>query len=185
MTVAPLREAPGKSRQARLPAPAVQPPAASASSNEKLPSMSESFASFASGAAVAALLAKETAMRKFALTLAAAALLAGCATEPFSYLDGRRYFRAELNSYNAAVVSVDGSDYLQNPVRIEPGHHTIVLQAPPVAGFRFGTKQTLELEVEPCKRYWFAAIRKNALSQEWTPRVDYVEAVAGCGEAKK
>ena len=124
-------------------------------------------------------------MRNIVLMLAAGALLAGCATEPFSYLDGRRYFRAEMNSYNAAVVSVDGKDYLQNPVRVEPGRHTIVLQSPPVAGFRFATKQILELEVEPCKRYWFAAIRKNALSQDWTPRVDYVETIAGCDEARK
>ncbi len=122
-------------------------------------------------------------MRNTALLLAMSALLAGCATEPFSYLDGRRYFQAELNSTNATVISVDGKHYLQNPVRIEPGRHTIVLQAPPVAGFRYGEQRTLDLDVEPCKRYYFAAIRPNSISQDWTPRVDYVEAIGGCGVA--
>lgn len=124
-------------------------------------------------------------MKAAMMTLAAAALLAGCATEPFSYLDGRRYFRAQMNTYNAAVVTVDGKDYLQNPVRIEPGRRTIVLQAPPVAGFRFGTTRTMEIDIEPCKRYYFAAVRKTALDQDWEPRIDYVEPIAGCAPMKR
>ena len=119
------------------------------------------------------------------LALAAAAALAGCASEPFAYLEGRRYFQADMHSYNAAVISVDGKDYLQRPVRIEPGRRTIVLQAPPVAGFRYGTQRTLEVDIEPCKRYYFAAVRKNALDQDWEPRVDYVEPIAGCDPARK
>ncbi len=120
-------------------------------------------------------------MRNTALLLATGALLAGCATEPFSYLDGRRYFRAELNSYSTTVISVDGEHRVVNPVRIEPGRRTIVLQAPPVAGFRFGTQRTLDLDVAPCMRYYLAAVRPTSLSQDWTPKVDYVEPIAGCG----
>jgi hypothetical protein len=147
--------------------------------------MSNLFASFVAGAAAAALLAKEVAMKVGLLTVATAALLAGCATEPFSYLDGRRYFRAQMNTYNASVVSVDGKDYVQNPVCIEPGRRTIVLQAPPVAGFRFGTQRTMEVDIEPCKRYYFAAVRKNVLDQNWEPRVDYVEPISGCEPMKQ
>ncbi len=124
-------------------------------------------------------------MKVALLGLTTAALLAGCATEPFSYLDGRRYFRAEMNTHNASVVSVDGKHYVQNPVRIEPGRRMIVLQAPPVAGFRFGTERTMELDIEPCKRYYFAAVRKTALDQDWQPRIDYVEQIAGCDPLKK
>ncbi len=124
-------------------------------------------------------------MKVALLGLTTAALLAGCATEPFSYLDGRRYFRAQMNTYNASVVTVDGKDYLQNPVRIEPGRRTIVLQAPPVAGFREGKKRTMEVDIEPCKHYYFAAVRKNAIDQDWEPRIDYVEPIAGCEPMKK
>ena len=124
-------------------------------------------------------------MKSALLTLTGAVLLAGCATEPFSYLDGRRYFRAELNSYNASVVAVDGKDYVINPVRIEPGPRKITLQAPPVAGFRFGTQRTMEVNIEPCKRYYFAAVRKTALDQDWEPRIDYVESIAGCEPTRK
>ena len=120
-------------------------------------------------------------MRTTTLTLAAAALLAGCASEPFSYLESRRYFYTDVTSYNAQVISVDGKGYLQQPVRIEPGPHTIVLQAPPAAGLRpESVQRALELNVEPCKRYYFAAVRNNPLQQEWEPKVDYVEPIAGC-----
>jgi hypothetical protein len=60
-----------------------------------------------------------------------------------------------------------------------------VLQAPPVAGFRYGTQRTLEIDIAPCQRYYFAAIRKSVLEQDWEPRVDYVETIAGCNAAKK
>lgn len=115
-------------------------------------------------------------------SLAAALVLAGCATEPFSYLDGRRYFQAQMNVSNAAVVSVDGKDYVQNPVRIEPGTRQITLQAPPVGGFRFAEKRMMTLDVQPCKHYYFAAVRDTALSQDWQPKVDYVQDIAGCGK---
>ena len=32
------------------------------------------------------------------VSIAAVATLAGCATPPFSYIDGNRYFRTELNT---------------------------------------------------------------------------------------
>ena len=113
---------------------------------------------------------------------AAAVVLGGCATsEPFSYLDGRRYYQAQMNVSNASIASVDGKDYVQNPVRIDPGVHEITLETRPVGGFRFADKRTITLDVKPCKRYYFAAVRETALSQDWQPKVDYVEDIAGCG----
>jgi hypothetical protein len=119
-------------------------------------------------------------------SLAAAAVLAGCATtESFSYLEGQRYFRAPINTYDASIISVDGTHYLfQKPVRIEPGKRTIVVQAPPAAGFRQGEQRTLQVDIEPCKRYWFAAVKKTPLSQDFEPKIDYVEDIAGCGVKK-
>lgn len=128
---------------------------------------------------------KATARAAVAFALVCASL-AGCATtDSFSYLEGRRYYRAQLNVYDATIISVDGSHYLlQRPVRIDPGMRKIVVQAPPAAGFSYGEQRTIEMNIEPCKRYWFAAVKKNPLAQDFEPKVDYVEDLAGCGTRK-
>jgi hypothetical protein len=122
-------------------------------------------------------------MKVLATAAVAAALLAGCATsDRFSYLEGYRWHRAEMNSYDATIISVDGKHYLhQRPVRVEPGMRTIVVQAPPARGFAYGEQRTITMNIEPCKRYWFAAVKKNPLAQDFEPKVDYVEDIAGCG----
>jgi hypothetical protein len=141
--------------------------------------MSNGFASVFPGAAPAAPLAKEMSMKSTLLVLSAALVLAGCATTEVSYLDGRRYNRAEMHTYDVIIESVDGRSTLAYPVRVDPGRHKVVLQAPPVAGAKQGTLRTIELDVEPCKRYHLMAVRPNALSPEWEPKVDYV-ADLGC-----
>jgi len=118
--------------------------------------------------------------------LIVSALLVGCATsETFSYIQGERWMKAELNTFDVQVIRVDDKDYVQHgynqPIRIEPGMHRIVLQGPSVAGFRYGEQRTLNLEVKPCTRYWFEAKKQNALSQDFEPRVNYAEPIAGCG----
>ena len=45
--------------------------------------------------------------------------------------------------------------------------------------------QALDLDVEPCTRYWFEAKKPSALSQDFEPRVNYQEPIAGCGEAAR
>lgn len=122
-----------------------------------------------------------------AAVMTAISALTSCSTmQQFSYLEGKRYFRAPTDTYDATVISVDGKHYLyQRPVMIEPGLRKIVVQAPPAAGFRQGEQRAIELNVEPCKRYWFAAVKKTPLSQDFEPRVDHVEDVAGCGVTKK
>ncbi|MCS7100242.1 MAG: hypothetical protein NZL99_00950 [Burkholderiaceae bacterium] len=116
--------------------------------------------------------------------LIGAALLAGCAaSEPFSQLDGRRWSRAELNTYDVIVISVDGEHHVQReaPILVKPGRRTIVVQGPPAAGFRFGEQRTLVLDVEPCMHYWLEAKKAGPLTQEFEPRVNRKEPIAGCG----
>ena len=56
-------------------------------------------------------------MRLGLISAAAALTLAGCATPtPFSYIDGNKYHRAEMNTYSVIVLDVDGKSYLQHPV---------------------------------------------------------------------
>jgi hypothetical protein len=120
--------------------------------------------------------------------LATAALLAGCATtDSFSQLDGQRWRKAELNTFDVTIISVDGKHYIQRagePLQVVPGAYKIVVQGPPVAGFRFGEQRTLELNVEPCVRYWLEAKKDNSLAQDFVPRVNYSEPIAGCAVKK-
>lgn len=114
-----------------------------------------------------------------------AALLAGCATaDTFSYIQGQRWNKAELNTFDVTIIRVDDKDYIQRgyePIRIDPGLRKIVVQGPPTAGFRFGEQRTLTLDVKPCTRYWLEAKKSNALSQDFEPRVNYEEPIPGCG----
>ena len=107
-------------------------------------------------------------------------LLTACATEPFAYLDGKRWSRVEMNTYDVTVISVDGTHYLQRPARIDPGARQVVVQGPPTAGFHFGEQRTLALNVEPCTYYWLGARKAGPLSQDFEPYVNYQEPIAGC-----
>jgi hypothetical protein len=117
--------------------------------------------------------------------LAASALLAGCATsQTFSQLTGQRWLRAELNTFDVLVISVDGTSFIERPgapVRLDPGLREIVVQGPSTAGFRFGEQRTLKLDVQPCTRYFLEARKANSLSQDFEPRVNFSEPIAGCG----
>jgi len=119
----------------------------------------------------------------------AAALLAGCVvvsacatSEPFAQLDGYRWNKVALDTYDVTIVSVDGTSYIQRnvPIMIPPGQHKIVVQGPRTAGFKFGAQRTLELNVQPCTRYWLEARKTNALAQDFEPAVNYEEPIAGC-----
>jgi|DewCreStandDraft_4_1066084.scaffolds.fasta_scaffold27887_3 hypothetical protein len=123
--------------------------------------------------------------RSWFAAVSLAALLAGCATtDTFSYIQGQRWKKAELNTFDVTIIRVDDKDYIQRgyePIRIEPGLHKIVVQGPPTAGFRFGEQRTLTLDVKPCTRYWLEAKKDNPLSQDFEPRVNYEEPIPGCG----
>ena len=126
-----------------------------------------------------------TMLRPLSVAASLAVLLAACATtDTFSYIQGQRWTKAELNTFDVTIIRIDDKDYIQrgyDPIRIEPGLHKIVVQGPPTAGFRFGEQRTLTLDVKPCTRYWLEAKKANALSQDFEPRVNYAEPIPGCG----
>jgi hypothetical protein len=113
----------------------------------------------------------------------AVAVLGGCATTgKYSYLDGERWDRSGLDTYDTVILEVDGRSYSYNDrIRIDPGTHRIVFQTKPAAGFSFSPRKELVLNVEPCMRYWFEAKRINAAQQDFEPRVNYKEHIPGCG----
>jgi hypothetical protein len=125
--------------------------------------------------------AQEATMTSRILLGALALSMAGCATTPtFSYIDGNRWYKAELNSYSVVVLDVDGVSYTRNPVMVDPGVHVIRVQGPPAPGFRYGEDKTLTVDVKPCMRYYLKAVKKTSVEQDYTPAVDYVDPISGC-----
>jgi hypothetical protein len=128
----------------------------------------------------------EVSMRGSAILMFGLVLtVAGCAVYPenASFLYGERYHVARLNTFPTRITEVDGRSTLttQNPVQIEPGRHLLTLTTAPAAGFGAPEYRNLDLEVEPCKRYYLVAERDNRLLQDWRPIIDHIRPVSGPG----
>ena len=113
-------------------------------------------------------------------SIAAIAALAGCATTPFSYIDGNQYFKADIHSYPVIVLDVDGRSETRNPIMVDPGKRVIRVQGQAAPGFTYGETRTISIDVKPCMRYYLKAVKKNQLQQDFEPEIDYVEPIAGC-----
>ncbi len=117
---------------------------------------------------------------KLRLTVAAVALAAaGCATN-FSYIDGNRYFRTDINAHSVIVLDIDGKSEIRNPVMVEPGVRVVRVQGPAAPGFRFGQDRTITIDVKPCTHYYLKAVTPNSISAEFTAMIDFEEPIAGC-----
>jgi hypothetical protein len=97
----------------------------------------------------------------------------------WSEITGVRYSRTILNRAPAIIKSVDGRDYVDRVVKVEPGRHDIRLQSPTRKGFR-GSDAHMQLDIAPCKRYYLNAQFASGGGVEWSPVVDYVETIPGC-----
>ncbi len=97
----------------------------------------------------------------------------------WSEVTGARYSRTVMNRAPAIVKSVDGRNYTDRIVKIEPGHRNVVVQSPPRGGFP-GQNRTMAMEIAPCKRYYINAQFDSSVGPEWKPVVAYVERIAGC-----
>jgi hypothetical protein len=118
---------------------------------------------------------------RLAAMLLTGAALAGCGTAPLSYLNDRQVTeRQMLHRYPVFVVSIDGTSTTFKPIPIAPGEHTIVMNAPPVAGMTLPVQKTYPMTIAPCTRYYIAAQRKSAFAQDWDLVIEETWAVAGC-----
>jgi hypothetical protein len=124
-------------------------------------------------------------------TVALVAALPGCATwgPTWSEITGMRYDRISSAGLNVAPVmieQIDGSGAFPNlpdqPIKIEPGNHRVVVQAAPLsAGWTGGTQLVaFTFDAEPCKRYYVNAKYENPLGTQYTPFIGFVEPIAGC-----
>lgn len=119
--------------------------------------------------------------RVIAAAATVVATLAGCSTAPLSFLNDRQvYHRTVLNRYPVRVVAIDGTYTAFRPVPIAPGTHVLTIDAFPVAGFSQPVQKRYPMTIEPCTRYYIAAQRQTALSQDWELVVEQTWPVAGC-----
>jgi hypothetical protein len=114
----------------------------------------------------------------FAVTMAA--IGAGCAHQWESVLDGNLYTRVNVNRYPVSIVAIDGEYSTINPRRIDAGVRRLTIDAPPVANFALPARKEFTFTVEKCVRYWLAAQRANALTQDFELVIDHAEPVPGC-----
>jgi len=133
-------------------------------------------------------MSKRTALFQFALLTGLCFGLAGCAgtAQPYSFLDGARWSVGELNTYDTTIVQVDGTSYVNNSrIKVDPGVHHIMFETRPAQGFFESPLKELVVDIKPCTRYWFEAKRVNRVTQDFEPRINYSEHIAGCGGPKE
>lgn len=114
-------------------------------------------------------------------------LLSGCATmnAPWSEVVGTRYHVAIADRAPVSIVTVGNQGGWANnqTMMVEPGTYRVVVESVPHAGFRGGRQRELQLTLEPCKRYYLNAQFDSQVSADYTPVVDEVENIGGCGRA--
>ena len=84
-----------------------------------------------------------------------------------------------MNRAPAIIKSVDGRNYTDRIVKIEPGKRMVVVQSPPRRGFQ-GSNKHMTMDIAPCKRYYINAQFDSSVGPEWKPVVAYVELIPGC-----
>jgi hypothetical protein len=97
----------------------------------------------------------------------------------WSEVTGELYSRTELNRTGAIIKSIDGRQSLDKVVRSDVGQRKVVVQSPTRTGLR-GSDVTLDMTLEPCKRYYINAQFKSGVGTDWEPVIAQVEAIAGC-----
>jgi len=101
----------------------------------------------------------------------------------WSEVTGTRYFRATMNRAPAIIKSVDGRNYTDRIVKIEPGRRMVDVQSLPRRGFQ-GSNKHMTMDIAPCKRYYINAQFDSSVGPEWKPVVAYVESIPGCRIAR-
>lgn len=97
----------------------------------------------------------------------------------WSEVSGVLYHRTHINRAPAIIKQIDGVHRTQKPVKSEPGMHQIVIQSPSRRGFQ-GSDRTMNLNLEPCKRYYVNAQFESGTGPRWEPVLAEVETTAGC-----
>jgi hypothetical protein len=132
-------------------------------------------------------------MNRHSMLPCAIALLAGALAScqswgpTWSEVTGVRY-TIVMNRTATSINLIDGTNPGPAPppgvpyYKLTPGTHIVEIQAlNPTPGWVGDMSlRRVELNFEPCKRYYLNAQFANPLLSQWTAVVDYVETIAGC-----
>lgn len=97
----------------------------------------------------------------------------------WSEVTGNLWSRVQMNREPAVISKVDGKSETRRVVKVESGKRTITVRSPMRKGFS-GSNVTMELDLEPCQRYYINAQFKSGSGPDWEPIVAKVEPIAGC-----
>ncbi len=97
----------------------------------------------------------------------------------WSEVTGNRFPTARMHLEPAVISRIDGASQTSRIVKVEPGKHEVVVRSPMRKGFQ-GSDVKLNLDIEPCKRYYLNAQFKHSTGPDWEPVIAMVEPVSGC-----
>ena len=97
----------------------------------------------------------------------------------WSEISGNLYSKTQKNVTAATIKQVDGKHETQRIVKAEPGPHKVVVASPMRKGVA-GWDATLDVTLEPCKRYYVNAQFDSGTGSDWKPVLAMVEPIPGC-----
>ena len=125
---------------------------------------------------------------KTALTLAAlaAALLFGVAAagpydQPYGLIESGD--RSQTRKQEPVAISRIDGESPRNPRRpdpVAPGKHVVQVAFSSARAVVADDLQTIEIDVQPCKRYRIVAAYETAITGKWKPVVQAVEDIGEC-----
>ena len=127
----------------------------------------------------------------------AAALLCGAAwagpyDQPYGLIESGD--RSQTRKHEPVAISRIDGESPRNPRRpdpVAPGRHSVQISFTSARTVVADDLQTIEIDVEPCKRYRVVAAYETAVGGKWKPVVQSVEDIGECrrkfmsGESKK
>jgi hypothetical protein len=89
---------------------------------------------------------------------------------------------ATRNEETAAISKIDGKSMRNSrrPGPVEPGRHSVEISFSSARAVVGDQLKTIEIDVEPCKRYRVVARYQNPASGKWEPVVQSVEDIGEC-----
>jgi hypothetical protein len=127
-----------------------------------------------------------------ALIMAAGVALAGQYDQAYGLIESGD--RSQTRKQEPVAISRIDGESPRNPRRpdpVAPGKHVVQIAFSSARAVVADDLQTIEIDVQPCKRYRIVAAYETAITGKWKPVVQAVEDIGECkrkfmsGEAKK
>ncbi len=116
-----------------------------------------------------------------AALLAPALAWAGPYDQPYGLIESGD--RSATRNQEPVAISRIGDQSPRNPRRpdpVTPGKHTVQVSFTSARAVVGDELQSIDINVEPCKRYRIVANYRNATSGKWEPQVQSVEDIGEC-----